>query len=124
MANIAPLILHCTERATWDAAVKAGRYVAPSLAASGFIHFSAPGQVLEVANRLFRGQSGLVLLCVDPARLRNEVRYENTEGGQELFPHGYGPVNLDAVVDVVEFPCDPDGTFRMPASLARRPAGF
>jgi uncharacterized protein (DUF952 family) len=32
----------------------------------------------------------------------------------ELFPHIYGPLNLDAVVQVIEFAPDSDGYFRMP----------
>lgn len=112
------IILHCTRKDDWIAARELGRYTAPSLEGSGFIHFSTPGQVLEVANRLFRGQGQLVLLCVEPTRLRAEVRYENLEGGTQMYPHVYGPVNLDAVTDVVDFPPNPDGTFSMPAALA------
>jgi uncharacterized protein (DUF952 family) len=117
------LILHCTQRASWDAACGHGQYVAPSLRTSGFIHFSTPEQILRVANFLFRGQSGLVLLCVETQRLRAQVRYENLEGGREPFPHVYGPLNLDAVSQVVEFPCESDGSFRMPPALTCHAAG-
>ncbi len=112
-------ILHCTTRAAWDAAVAQGSYAADSLAQEGFIHLSTPAQILAVADARFRGQGGLVLLCVDAERLIPELRYENLEGGTLLFPHVYGPINLDAVRQVVAFPPEADGSFRMPSGLGK-----
>ncbi len=109
------LILHCTQRTAWDAALGRGNYTAASLATEGFIHFSKLEQIIASANRFYRGQKDLVLLCVDADRLLPRVVYENLEGGTVLFPHVYGPVNLDAVIQVVDFPCEADGTFRLPA---------
>jgi uncharacterized protein (DUF952 family) len=110
-------ILHCTTRAAWDAAVAGGVYAADSLASEGFIHCSTPAQMLAVADARFRGRGGLVLLCIDADRLNSEVRYENLEGGTQLFPHVYGPLNLDAVLRVVAFPPEADGSFRLPPGL-------
>ena len=112
-------ILHCTTRAAWDTAVAQGSYAADSLAQEGFIHLSTPAQILAVADARFRGQGGLVLLCVDAERLVPELRYENLEGGALLFPHVYGPINLDAVRQVVAFPPEADGSFRMPSGLGK-----
>ena len=39
------------------------------------------------------------------------------EGAGELFPHLYGELNVDAVVRVVELPCEVDGSFRLPEGL-------
>jgi uncharacterized protein (DUF952 family) len=80
----------------------------------GFIHCSDAGQVIRISNQLFRGQKGLVLLEVDPTRLCVKTVYENLEGGNELFPHVYGPIKKSAVVRV--FSLDPrvDGTFAFP----------
>ena len=116
------IILHITTRAAWDAARAAGSYRAPSLDAEGFIHCSTPAQTVATANRYFRGRGDLVLLCIDESRLA-DVRYEPPAviGGApdpragELFPHAYGPLALDAVVRVVPFPCNPDGSFALPA---------
>jgi glutathione S-transferase len=72
-----------------------------SLDEVGFIHASTAAQVEQVANRAYPDAESVVLV-IDPERLRSEVRYERGEpGSAELFPHIYGPINLDAVVDVL-----------------------
>lgn len=107
-------ILHITTPAAWERALSAGAYTTPTLASEGFIHCSEPRQVARVANARFRGRTGLVLLEIDPARVGNEIKYENLEGGAELFPHIYGPLNLDAVTRVLPFEPDADGSFQPP----------
>lgn len=129
MTSNAP-ILHITSRSAWLAAVQEGVYRADSLLTEGFIHCSTPSQILEVANAFYRGRSGLVLLVIEPARLTSELRWEppaepdrssvsrpapsHARAG-DLFPHIYGPLDLEAVSDVLPFEPAADGTFRLPA---------
>jgi uncharacterized protein (DUF952 family) len=112
-------IVHMATRDAWQSAQEAGTYRAPSLESEGFIHFSTPVQVVRVANALYAGRTDLVLLVVDPWALIAELRYEAPvhEDSAELFPHLYGPLNLDAVKSVLPFPPGPDGTFILPAEL-------
>lgn len=108
-------IYHITSRTAWEAAQTAGAYTAASLASEGFIHLSKVDQVLRVANAIYRNQTGLVLLVVDTQRVTHEIRWEpGTDKPDELFPHIYGPLNLDAVTRVVDFPPNPDGSFSLP----------
>lgn len=109
-------IYHITAEGEWRKAQAAGSYAADSLAAQGFIHLSTREQVVWVGNRFYRGQAGLVLLCVDTGRLRAELRYEESEPGQR-FPHLYGPLNLDAIAAVHPFPPAADGSFSLPPGL-------
>lgn len=104
-------ILHIAAAPAWEAARATGSYTAESFATEGFIHCSDPGQVIAVANRLFRGRTDLVLLQIDASRLAAPVRYENLEGGVELFPHVYGPLPLDAIVRTMAFAPDAEGQF-------------
>jgi len=68
-----------------------------------------------VAERFYASQRGLVLLILDSDRIRPEVRYEaGTDKPDELFPHVYGPINLDAVTRVVDFAPDPTGNWTLP----------
>ena len=109
------LILHVTARAAWSAVQASGQYTADSLASQGFIHCSRLEQVLRTANLFFKGQSGLVVLVIDPQRLRPELRWEpGADLASELFPHIYGPLNLDAVTRVLDFAPGPNGSFTLP----------
>ncbi len=112
-------ILHITTTTAWESAQRMGEYRADSLQTEGFIHLSTPEQVLWVANSRFRGHPSLVLLVVDPARVRAEVRWEPPSDSDRawLFPHIYGPITLDAVVRVVPFPPGPDGLFSLPVGV-------
>ena len=98
------LIFHVALRSDWDEAVRAGGVYAIStrgltLDQVGFIHCSFRYQV-EGIRELIYGDvpDALVVLEIDPSRLRSEVRVENLDGGEELFPHIYGPLPVDAVV--------------------------
>jgi uncharacterized protein (DUF952 family) len=114
---------HIIDRDAWRRAEAAGSYHPASLDAEGFIHCSYPAQVLMPANALYRGQANLALLRIDPARLTAPVQHDPVEvtrdgaPATEDFPHIYGPLNADAVVAVIAFPPNADGTFRLPAEL-------
>ena len=109
-------IFHITKRGEWERARREGIYRTESLASEGFIHCSRSDQVIRTANRLFRGQTGLVLLEIDAGQVRAEIRYENCEGGQEAFPHIYGALDLDSVMRMSAFEPGEDGTFVMPST--------
>jgi uncharacterized protein (DUF952 family) len=112
---VSDFIVHATTRSAWSAAQASGKYAADSLAGEGFIHCSTAEQILGVADRFFAGQHGLVLLVIDPARLSSELHWEpGVDLATELFPHIYGPINLNAVVDALEFEPDSDGKFHLP----------
>lgn len=109
------VILHLTTLEAWRAAQQTGEYRAPTLETEGFIHCSLPEQIARVANAWFAGQSGLVLLVLDRARIRPEVRFEpGADKADELFPHVYGPINLDAVMRVMDYRPASDGRFPQP----------
>lgn len=111
MANI----YHIAKRDEWERATREGSYRTQTLASEGFIHCSRSDQVIRIANTLFRGQTGLVLLKIDTAQVGAEIRNENCEGGQELFPHIYGALDLGSVVRVSAFEPGEDGSFAMPS---------
>ena len=108
------LILHVTQRGAWKAAREAGSYPVPPLAPQGFIHCSRPDQVIRVANYIFCGKKDLVLLCIDTILLTATLDPAGLEMGEEDFPHIHGQINLDAVVEVRDFPPNEDGTFTLP----------
>jgi uncharacterized protein (DUF952 family) len=116
------MIFHITSHTAWTEAQAKGEYTAPSLAAEGFIHCSTLSEVLPVANAYYPGQTGLVLLVIEPERLSSALKWEPPSGGTpppgvpegELFPHVYGPIHLHAVVKVIELEPTSTGAFTLP----------
>jgi uncharacterized protein (DUF952 family) len=108
------MITHFTPRADWQRALEAGVYTHPSLENQGFIHCSTAEQVVAVANALASDWDDVVLLWIDEDKVANEIVYENLEGGDNLFPHIYGVLNLDAVVEVSDFMKNVKGEYTLP----------
>lgn len=117
------MIYHITTRKQWNEAKQKGVYTAPSLVSEGFIHCSTLNQTVDTANLFFKGQSELVLLCIDEKRLKAVCKFEDPSGisadghdprVDKLFPHVYGPINHDAIIKTVDFPVNENGTFELP----------
>ena len=109
-------IFHLCKMQEWDAARRSGFYEGSTQdKADGFIHFSTAEQIVESAARHRAGQTGLVLLTVDPAILDENLKWEASRGGA-LFPHLYGPLPIDAVLRIDNLPVGPDGNHVFPAS--------
>lgn len=98
-----PLIYHIATAADWDEARRVGEYTTStrgrSLAEQGFIHASTERQVDPVANMIYTGLTDLLVLVIDPRRVTSEIKYESVQGWDEPFPHIYGPLNPDAVIE-------------------------
>jgi len=113
-------IYHLLPQADWDRARATGTYSPNGLAAEGFIHCSTIAQLATVAERYFAGRGDIVILRIDPARLSSPVRYEPSEPGQ-LFPHLYGALQLEAVVDSRRLAFDAAGRALLPESWSPAP---
>ena len=92
------LIFHICKKANWEEAQKAGEYRAESLQTEGFIHCSEKGQVAGVLEMFYKDLPDLILLHINTSKLTSELKYEPADG--QNFPHVYGAINLDAVVEV------------------------
>lgn len=84
-------IYHICRRAEWAAAEAGGGYLGSSQdRADGFIHFSTASQVVASAAKHRAGQTGLVLLTVDPAPLGDALRWVEElplgPDGRHVFP--------------------------------------
>lgn len=65
-----------------------------TLAEEGFIHCSYAEQLEGTLQRFYADLPEVVVVTLDPDLLSPEIKVENG------FPHVYGPLALDAVVDV------------------------
>ena len=93
-------IYHITTEKAWAAAQVLQSYMPPTFEKDGFIHCSIERQIEGVLERFYQGQTGLVKLKIEKAKVHRPVLFELAEDLNELFPHIYGPLNLDSVVAV------------------------
>lgn len=110
---MADSIFHITTAGEWRDAVAADRYTAPSLADEGFIHTSTVEQVPGTAERYYTAVPDLVLLVIDPDAVAAEIKWEESRPGA-VYPHIYGALEPSAVLRVVPFGPEPDGTYVVP----------
>jgi len=91
----------------------------------GYVHLSTASQVPDTLRRFFGGRDDLSLLTISAARLaEGSLRYESPSSPDaatvnELFPHFYGRVALDAIIGVDPLPLGRDGVHQLPTSLTR-----
>lgn len=97
-----PIIYHVTTAAEWKAAEEKGFYETPSLKEEGFIHCSQENQVAGVLERYFAGKTDVIKLVIDSEKLSNRFVFEWSPSTADTFPHVYGPIDLEAVIDVVK----------------------
>jgi len=109
------MIYHLALESDWThAQAGAGEYrvstIGRQLDDVGFIHCSFDHQVQKVADAFYRGRTDVVLLSIDDSKLTSPMRKENAEGTTDVFPHVYGPLNVDAVASVRQLGVASDGT--------------
>ena len=108
-------VYHIATALEWKQAQSSGEYTTSTrgrtLAEQGFIHGSTATQVAPVANAIYKGVPDLLVLVIDPDRVRPEIRYEHVPGSDSAFPHIYGPLNTDAVVGTRPLEPGPDNEF-------------
>ncbi|MBE9059906.1 DUF952 domain-containing protein [cf. Phormidesmis sp. LEGE 11477] len=93
------MLFHIVESTNWATAKEKGTYAPGSLETEGFIHLSEKQQVLGTVERFYQGRFDLVILEIDPNLLKASLQYDQVID-HGVFPHLYGPLNLEAVVRV------------------------
>ena len=94
------MIFHIASQTDFDANAGNATYRCASLQTEGFIHCCSADQLAGVIERYYADVPDLLLITIDPDRLKAELVFENTVGGDELFPHVYGEINRDAVTEI------------------------
>jgi uncharacterized protein (DUF952 family) len=110
-------LYHITPTAYYATLPADQAYVPASYAQDGFIHCTRGADLLVlVANRHFRATPGNFLMLVIDARLLTApLKYEVLDEAMPYpFPHIYGPLNRDAIDEVIEMPRAANGTFLAP----------
>jgi uncharacterized protein (DUF952 family) len=113
-------ILHCMPAAEWKQAQNCAAFGHASVAACGFVHGSSIGYMWRVAPNFVNDAEPLVLLMIDTDKVPAEIKWE--DGGEgRLYPHVYGPVPTCAVVQVLPFLKNADGSWYKNPELTQWP---
>lgn len=115
MANMS-LIYHLAPTTRWSSWPANEPYLPAQYEKDGFIHCTSGDELMiKVANHFYRNDQGdFVLLVIDPSKLENPaspVKWEKATEFGALFPHIYGAIDRNAVVEVRSAQRTDDGTF-------------
>ena len=92
------MVFHICRWIDWEIAQEKGEYRADSMQTEGFIHCSEKRQIKDTLQKCFPDERELILLHIEVRMLRSAMIYEEADG--QMFPHIYGPINLEAIVKI------------------------
>jgi uncharacterized protein (DUF952 family) len=109
-ARVPPQTYHLVPAAEWHACDQTQPYVPSAFAADGFVHCTdGADELAATANRYFSEFPGeLLALVLDVSKLTAPLRYEDP---RRVYPHVYGPIDREAIVEVRTMPRDQRGTY-------------
>jgi len=99
-------IFHVTTADEWASAKDAGIYTVSTrdvtLGQEGYIHCSFRDQVDGIRQRWYADLDDVIVLVIETDLLNSPWLAEQLGDAEAPYPHIYGPLNLDAVVEVRE----------------------
>ena len=100
----------------WKKAQETGEYTQSTIDSKlediGFIHATSPDQTIAMLNKHFSDRNDILLLLAEIEKVKSEVKFEAPLSGKGgLYPHIYGPLNIDAVYGTIKPKKDPAGKF-------------
>jgi uncharacterized protein (DUF952 family) len=110
------LIYHLAASTRWYSWPENKPYLPAEYDKDGFIHCTSGDElVIKVANHFQRNVPGdYVLLVIDTEKLKDPaspIKWETSRKFELLFPHIYGPIDRQAIVDVRPMQRTDDGIF-------------
>ncbi len=95
------LIYHVVLPEVWEIFRTRPSYQAESLQSEGFIHCSYEIQLEGVLKRYYSEVDRVLILSIDTTKLLPKLVEEPSTNG-EIFPHIYGRINHNSVVEIKE----------------------
>ncbi len=99
-------IYHIASISDWDKQANNKVYSIETLDEEGFIHCSRYEQLDATLKRFFDGREDILVLKIDSKLLNIPLIYEAADNGSGFFPHAFGPIQKNAIVEVIPFPFD------------------
>lgn len=110
------MIYHIASAKEWEQCQADEAYAPARFDQDGFIHCSTAGQVKRIADTILEHQHEIWLLCIDEEAEKGFIKYENLEGGDELFPHIYRKLPKRSIRKVIKI-ASSSGTFHFPPEI-------
>ena len=106
----AKIAYHLVPEPVWSARGGLSEYVPDAYEADGFIHCTnGLDPLIDVGNMFYKSdERAYVVAVIDTTRLTSELRYDDPE---RIYPHIYGPLNIDAVIGRLDVTREADGAF-------------
>lgn len=104
------LTLHLAPVESWERQRTGPTYVPEAFEQDGFVHTTIGIEaLLNVANMFYTADPRpYIALILDLDSITAETRHDDTSG---LYPHIYGPINVDAVLGFLVAQRNSDGAF-------------
>jgi len=100
-----------SSQAEYQQALNEGVLTRDSLISEDFIHATPRSQLSRLANKYYKNKVHPLILVVDKTLILPEVKWEPATGG--LYPHIYGPLNMNAVTAIEEISLNEEGIFQL-----------
>lgn len=98
------MIYHIVTSSYWAKFESTSEYISETLDVEKFIHCSRKEQLAGVLERFFAGVNNLLVVEIDESKLTSCLLYEAVPDSDETFPHIFGPINKEAIVEVHHWP--------------------
>jgi uncharacterized protein (DUF952 family) len=107
------MVYHLVQPEWWETFANKDYYESETLSEEKFIHLSTFEQINGTLSNYFKGLNRLFLLHIDASKLTSNLVFEDLFETGIAFPHLYGRLNKDAVVEVQELLMDADGVLKV-----------
>jgi uncharacterized protein (DUF952 family) len=94
------MIYHICTEAEWQNCLSLEIYFPSRYENDNFIHCSTAKQIEKIANTHYKNESKIYLLIIDDRLEKTHIKYENLDGGKELFPHIYRELPKSSISSV------------------------
>ncbi|HRA46718.1 MAG TPA: DUF952 domain-containing protein [Thermomicrobiales bacterium] len=103
-------MFHLVTREDWSQQSGQAEYLPAAFTNDGFIHCTdGEENVIAVGNRYYTADPrSYICLVLDPVLIKAPVKYEDPA---RIYPHIYGPLNLNAVIGYRVVVRDDEGVF-------------
>ena len=107
------IILHCVEETIWEKEKQYQLYGRGSIEKFGFIHCSSIKNFWRVAPHFLDVKEKFLLLCIDTDKVISEIKWEDHNNCGRSYPHIYGELNIDSVINSFPFMINKAGNFEL-----------